>query len=225
MESLTATMYHKYSSSKTPEIENLNSNPSIRRSNFEFCGFHLRIARFMGAEMGVSSYVWESGIVLCRYFEKENLNFTGKKLLELGSGTGIVGILATLLGGTVTMTDQPEIMKQINNNISINIPFACRHRLNTCALNWGEDHTHFATDYDIILGSDIVYSSSSYPALLDTLRYFCNQRTTIYLASELRSGNGSLPFHEMILPTHFNCQIVDRLDTKYIAVYKLTSKK
>ncbi|XP_041070088.1 EEF1A lysine methyltransferase 3-like [Carcharodon carcharias] len=219
---MTTTQYREYLNFETPENENRASKPSIRRSNFEFCGFNLRIIRFMDAEMGVSSYVWESGIVLCRYFEKENISFTGKKVIELGSGTGIVGILATLLGGTVTMTDQPEILKQINNNISINIPFACRHRLKVCALTWGENQTDFATDYDVILGSDLVYSSSSYPALVDTLRYLCSQGTTIYLASEFRTGNGSLPFHEVILPTHFNCQIVDRLETKYIAVYKLT---
>eukprot|EP00061_Rhincodon_typus_P016145 g44200.t1 len=37
------------------------------------------------------------GLVLCRYFENEKIDFTGKKVLELGSGTGIVGILAVLL--------------------------------------------------------------------------------------------------------------------------------
>ncbi|XP_067894309.1 EEF1A lysine methyltransferase 3-like [Heterodontus francisci] len=219
---MTTTQHREHPSSETPENENHTSTPSIRRSQFEFCGFNLKIVRFMDPGLGVSSYVWESGIVLCRYFEKENINFIGKKVIELGSGTGIVGILATLLGGNVTMTDQPHILKQINNNISINIPFACRHRTNVCALMWGEDQTNFPTDYDVILGSDIVYSSSSYPALVDTLRHLCNQGSTIYLTSEFRTGNGSLPFHEVILPDYFDCQVVDRLETKYIAVYKLT---
>lgn len=38
------------------------------------------------------------GVALCRYFEKQNASFTGKTVIELGSGTGIVGILTTLLG-------------------------------------------------------------------------------------------------------------------------------
>ncbi|GCC35810.1 EEF1A lysine methyltransferase 3-like [Chiloscyllium punctatum] len=219
---MAATQSREQCSSKARESENRTPTAAIRRSNFEFCGFNLKIVRFMDAELGVSSYVWEAGVALCRYFEKENVSFTGKKVIELGSGTGIVGILATLLGGNVTMTDQPAILRQINNNISINVPFACRHRLKVCALTWGEDLNNFNTDYDVVLGSDIVYSSSSYTALVDTLRHLCSQRTTIYLASEFRSGNGSLSFHEVTLPGYFNCQVVDRLETKYIAVYKMT---
>ncbi|XP_020372073.1 EEF1A lysine methyltransferase 3-like [Rhincodon typus] len=176
----------------------------------------------MDAEMGFSSYVWEAGVVFCRYFEKENVSFTGNKVIELGSGTGIVGILATLLGGNVTVTGQPAILRQINNNISINVPFACRHRSKVCALTWGEDQNNFNTDYDVVMDSDIVYSSSSYTALVDALGHLCSQRTTIYLASEFRSGNGSLSFHEVTLPGYFNCHVLDRLETKYIAVYKLT---
>ncbi|XP_078089373.1 EEF1A lysine methyltransferase 3-like [Mustelus asterias] len=219
---MTTTKYETYSSSQTAKNENSTSPTSIRRSNYVFCGFNLKITGFMDAEMGVSSYIWESGLVLCQYFEKANISFTGKKVIELGSGTGIVGILAALLGGTVTMTDLPEILKQINNNIAINIPSACRHRLKVRALTWGEDHADFDNDYDVVLGSDLVYSSSSYPALVDTLRYFCHRGTTVYLSSEFRNGNGSLLFHEVMLPTHFNCQIIDRLEAKYIAVYKLT---
>lgn len=37
-------------------------------------------------------------LALCDYFEEHKLNFWGKKVLELGAGTGIVGILVALLG-------------------------------------------------------------------------------------------------------------------------------
>ncbi|XP_067847945.1 EEF1A lysine methyltransferase 3-like [Heptranchias perlo] len=210
------------STTQNREQSSYDANAVIRRSNFEFCGFSLKIARMMDSKMGVSSYIWDAGIALCRYFEKEDISFTGKKVIELGSGTGTVGILATLLGGNVTLTDQPNILKQIDNNVSINIPFACRHRLKVCALTWGQDQANFPTDYDFILGSDIVYSSVCYPALIETLRHLANQRTNIYLSSEFRTGNGSLPFHEVLLPEYFNCQAVDRLEDKSITVFKLT---
>ncbi|XP_067847947.1 EEF1A lysine methyltransferase 3-like [Heptranchias perlo] len=192
----------------------------IRQDNFEFCGYSLKIA--MGVNLGVSAYVWDSGIALCRYFEKEKISFTGKKVIELGSGTGIVGILVTLLGGAVTMTDQPDTLKQIEYNVSTNIPTASRHRLKVRPLTWGEDQTNFPTDYDFILGSDIVYSSVTYPSLIRTLHYLANQGTTIYLSSEFRKGNGSLSFHEVLLPEYFNCLVVDRLEDKDITVYKMT---
>ncbi|XP_062886897.1 EEF1A lysine methyltransferase 3-like [Mobula hypostoma] len=204
------------------ENEDNESANLIRWNNFEFCGFSLKIARIMDARLGISSYIWDAGISLCQYFEKEDINFTGKEVIELGSGTGIVGILAALLGGNVTMTDKPDTLKQINSNISINVPLACRHRLNVRPLTWGEDHKNFPTNYDFILGSDIVYSSVCYPALLETLRYLSSEETTIYLSSELRNGNGSIPFHDVILPDYFNCEVVSRLESKSIIVYKLT---
>ncbi|XP_067894311.1 EEF1A lysine methyltransferase 3-like [Heterodontus francisci] len=200
-------------------------HPSIyyaNKDNFEFCGYNLRIARNTSANLGVSAYVWDAGIALCRYFEKENISFTGKKVIELGSGTGIVGILATLLGGNVTLTDQPNILQQIEYNVATNIPSACRHRLNVRPLTWGEDHTKFPNEYDFILGSDLVYSSVSYSSLIRTLHYLANQETTIYLSSAFRKGNGSLSFHEVLLPEYFNCLVVDRLADKDITVYKMT---
>ncbi|XP_025048470.1 EEF1A lysine methyltransferase 3 isoform X3 [Alligator sinensis] len=36
-------------------------------------------------------------LALCQYFEEQQLDFRGKQVIELGAGTGIVGILATLL--------------------------------------------------------------------------------------------------------------------------------
>ncbi|XP_055496021.1 EEF1A lysine methyltransferase 3-like [Leucoraja erinacea] len=199
------------------------SDPTVIFENkYEFCGYNLKIARFINANLGFSAYVWEAGVALCRYFEKQNASFTGKTVIELGSGTGIVGILTTLLGGEVTMTDKPNTLKQIENNVSINIPSACRHRINVQALTWGEDHARFPTNYDFILGSDIVYSSVSYPALVETLCHLAQQGATIYLSSELRKMNGSPYFHDELLPRHFNCQVVDKVDGKNVIVYKMT---
>ncbi|XP_048394351.2 EEF1A lysine methyltransferase 3-like [Stegostoma tigrinum] len=198
------------------------SNPIVYENKYEFCGYCLRISRFINANLGFSAYVWEAGIALCQYFQKEKISFTGKKVIELGSGTGIVGILATLLGGDVTVTDKPNILKQIENNVSINVPAACQHRVKVRALTWGEDQIKFPTVYDFVLGSDIVYSSVSYPALIETLRYLARQGATIYLATEIRRSNDSALFHEKLLPRYFNCQVVDSLETKSIIVCKLS---
>ncbi|XP_067894314.1 EEF1A lysine methyltransferase 3-like [Heterodontus francisci] len=219
---MTTALSPEHSSKDSAKEENYSSSCYISHNDFEFCGYSLKIARIMGAKLGVSAYVWDAGVALCQYFEKNNISFTGKKVIELGSGTGIVGILATLLGGDVTMTDKPNVLKQIEKNVSVNVPTACSHRLKVRPLIWGENHTTFPTDYDFILGSDIVYSSVTYPALLETLRYLANQGTTIYLCSEIRKRNGSPSFHEERLPQYFNCQVVDRLEDKDITLYKMT---
>ncbi|XP_067894310.1 EEF1A lysine methyltransferase 3-like [Heterodontus francisci] len=203
-------------------MKEYSSTRFIKQNNYTFCGYNLKIARILGANLGVSAYVWDSGIALCKYFEKEKISFTGKKVIELGAGTGIVGILAALLGGNVTITDKPKSLMQIRNNVYINIPPVCRNRLKVRPLVWGEDDANFPTDYDFILGSDIVYQSDAYPDLVDTLLHLSSEHTTIYLATEFRTDNGSLAFHEVLLTEYFNCGIVDTSKDKDIAVYKIS---
>ncbi|XP_067848079.1 EEF1A lysine methyltransferase 3-like [Heptranchias perlo] len=222
LERMTTARFQENSGDDAPKEGGCDSTTVIYENKYEFCGYNLKITRFINANLGFSAYVWQAGIALCRYFEKEKISFTGRKVIELGSGTGIVGILAALLGGDVTMTDKPNILKQIENNVSINIPTARRHRLKVSALTWGENHTDFPTDYDFILGSDIVYSSVTYPALIETLRHLADRGATIYLSSEIRKGNGSPAFHMELLPQYFNCRVIDRLEDKDITVYKMT---
>uniref|UniRef100_A0A4W3JIE9 Protein-lysine methyltransferase METTL21B-like n=2 Tax=Callorhinchus milii TaxID=7868 RepID=A0A4W3JIE9_CALMI len=175
-------------------------------NRYYFCGHIMKISRDENASLG--SHVWQAGVGLCHYFEREEISFAGKKVIELGSGTGIVGILAVLLGGNVTFTDQTFVLKQIKYNISVNIPASCKDRTKVCSLHWGEDQNNFPSDYDIILGSDIVYSRSSYPLLLQTLKHLSNQGTTIYISSQIRPLNKSEIYHEEVLTQHFNSQLV-----------------
>lgn len=40
-------------------------------------------------------------LLLCRYFEEQSVELPGKRVIELGAGTGVVGILAARLGMSV----------------------------------------------------------------------------------------------------------------------------
>ncbi|XP_069773335.1 EEF1A lysine methyltransferase 3-like isoform X2 [Narcine bancroftii] len=190
---------------------------------FKFCGHSLNIGQHYDINLGFSASIWKAALVLCQYFEQEKINFSGRKVIELGSGTGIVGILAVLLGGEVTMTDQENVLSQIEYNVSINIPSHSRHRSKVCALAWGKDHMKFPTNYDFILGSDIVYTSLTYPLLLKTLLHLSQGPTIIYLSSKLRKGNHSANFHEKLLPRYYSCQLVHQVEDKSINVYKMST--
>ncbi|XP_043744618.1 EEF1A lysine methyltransferase 3 isoform X1 [Cervus elaphus] len=68
------------------------------KSRFCFCGHVLNITENFGSRLGVAARVWDAALSLCSYFESHNVDFRGKKVIELGAGTGIVGILAALQG-------------------------------------------------------------------------------------------------------------------------------
>uniref|UniRef100_UPI00398E835D EEF1A lysine methyltransferase 3-like n=1 Tax=Pristiophorus japonicus TaxID=55135 RepID=UPI00398E835D len=193
-------------------------------SRYLFCGNTLKITRDFSSNLGISAIIWEAGLVLCSFFEQEKISFSGKKVIELGSGTGIVGILAILLGGEVTLTDQPIVLNQIEFNIDKNIPAAIKQHSKVSALRWGENQDQFPTDYDVILGSDIVYSPQDFPSLLRTLRHLSNANTVIYICSKMRESMGAMNFHNKLVPQHFNSEIVHRNEDKEINVYKVTKK-
>ncbi|XP_078092169.1 EEF1A lysine methyltransferase 3-like [Mustelus asterias] len=200
---------------------NLKEDKEKLSSRFQFCGHEMSITRDFSKNIGVAMLIWEPCRVLCRYFEKEQIIFTGKKVIELGAGTGMVGILAILLGGDVTLTDQPKVLSQIEYNVTSNIPSANLQLAKVSALSWGIDHSQFPSDYDYILGSDIVYKSQEFDLLVNTLLHLSNRNTSIYLASKMRP---CIDFHEKLIPLHFNSEIVYRIAEKEINVYKMTKK-
>ncbi|XP_061470973.1 EEF1A lysine methyltransferase 3 isoform X2 [Rhineura floridana] len=163
-------------------------------------------------------------LTLCEYFEAQKLNFWGKKVIELGAGTGVVGILAALLGGDVTITDLPMALKQIEENVHRNLPVECMARTRVCALSWGLDHKGFPSTYDFILGADIVYLKDTYPLLIRTFQHLCGAQSTIYLSSKMRQEHSTSLFFETLLPMYFTSKLAFRDEVENINIYKVTSK-
>ncbi|CAK6443249.1 unnamed protein product [Pipistrellus nathusii] len=81
-----------------PREVGLFADSYSERSRFSFCGHVLSITQTFGSRLGVAARVWDSALSLCNYFENHKVDFRGKKVIELGAGTGIVGILAALQG-------------------------------------------------------------------------------------------------------------------------------
>lgn len=81
-----------------PREVRLFADSYSKKSRFYFCGHVLSITENFGSRLGVAAHVWDAALSLCNYFESQNVDFRGKKVIELGAGTGIVGILAALQG-------------------------------------------------------------------------------------------------------------------------------
>nr|XP_039327572.1 EEF1A lysine methyltransferase 3 isoform X1 [Saimiri boliviensis boliviensis] len=86
------------SESVFPREVGLFADSYSEKSRFCFCGHVLNITQNFGSRLGVAARVWDAALSLCNYFESQNVDFRGKKVIELGAGTGIVGILAALQG-------------------------------------------------------------------------------------------------------------------------------
>ncbi|GAB5573983.1 protein N-lysine methyltransferase METTL21A isoform X1 [Prionailurus iriomotensis] len=225
------------SESVFPREVGLFADSYSEKSRFSFCGHVLSITQNFGSRLGVAARVWDAALSLCNYFESQNVDFRGKKVIELGAGTGIVGILAALqvlaevmssgkfsrpmkfgFGGDVTITDLPLALEQIRGNVQANVPAGGRAQVR--ALSWGIDQHVFPGDYDLVLGADIVYLEPTFPLLLGTLQHLCGPHGTIYLASKMREEHGTESFFQHLLPQHFQLELAQRDEDENVNIYR-----
>ncbi|KVH92371.1 EEF1A lysine methyltransferase 3-like [Cynara cardunculus var. scolymus] len=113
------------------------------------------------------------------------------RILELGSGTGVVGIAASaVLGADVTVTDLPHVLPNLKFNVDANsVVLAPRGgQVRVGALSWGnkEEMEAIGREYDLIIGSDVVYHDNLYDPLLETLRYLFLDGEKVFLMAHLR---------------------------------------
>ncbi|XP_068450961.1 EEF1A lysine methyltransferase 3-like [Clinocottus analis] len=194
---------------------------------FTLLGQELKIRQVFGSSLGVAAAVWESALHLCRYFEQQSVELRGKRAIELGSGTGVVGILAARLGAVVTLTDLPLTLPQLQDNVSANAPSSSWPSTLPAVLplSWGEDHMSFPSDWDLVLCADIIYLPETYPLLLETLAHLCKNRAVAYLSSKMREEHETPGFYEDCLPSRFNVELVHRDGSQNINIYRASLRK
>ncbi|KAK3252003.1 hypothetical protein CYMTET_38685, partial [Cymbomonas tetramitiformis] len=134
-------------------------------------------------ELGAT--LWGSAIVLCAAISDPG-NFTagwfvGKRVLDLGAGTGIMGLALAALGAReVVLTDnEPRLLKIMQKNISLNSASG-------------------RPPFDIIVACDCIYEGGD--GLVSTLQSCCAAEGIVLLAYEPRGQVwGESPFHQDLL--------------------------
>ncbi|KAF1662888.1 Protein N-lysine methyltransferase METTL21A, partial [Aptenodytes patagonicus] len=144
--------------------------------------------------LGVAAVVWDAAVVLCAYLEMGGIDLRDQSVIELGAGTGLLGIVATLLdillyrlGAHVTITDRAAALEFLESNVQANLPSELRPRAVVKELTWGKDLGNFPPGaFDFILGADIVYLEETFAELLQTLEHLCSEQTVILLSCRIR---------------------------------------
>lgn len=111
---------------------------------------------------------WEAALLLGQFLASDHGNaiVRGKRVLELGAGTGMLSILcAKHLGvsGIIATDGDEAVVDAIKTNIFLNEIDASRTTVQTAALRWGWPLTGntFLEDYgmdvpEVVLGADVV---------------------------------------------------------------------
>ncbi|KAF2707093.1 hypothetical protein K504DRAFT_50053 [Pleomassaria siparia CBS 279.74] len=138
---------------------------------------------------GCGGMLWPAGMVLSKYLlrhQKENLS--GKEIVELGAGGGLVG-LAVALGCTTTttihITDQLPMYELMKKNIALN---KLDSKVSASIYDWGAPPPSSIppTHPDMILAADCVYFEPAFPLLQRTLQDLMGDNTVCYFCFKRR---------------------------------------
>ena len=100
-------------------------------------------------DAGTGSSVWDGAVVLARYLETHPAKVAGRRVVELGSGTGFGGLVAARLGASeVLLTDLDQCLPLIEANVRRN---GLADRVAAAPLRWGEPADVSA---DVVLVAD-----------------------------------------------------------------------
>ena len=151
---------------------------------------------------GVAAVVWEAAVVLATYLQTISATMSGKRVLELGSGTGMSGIAACMLGAEVTFTDLEGSLDVCLSNIELNLNSTRGHSYEVKPLNWCQDlKTEWGgKKFDFIIGADLIYIEDVFEDLVRTIGFFMglNEDTVMYLSGKIRYEERYGKFRKML---------------------------
>ncbi|XP_019721071.1 protein N-lysine methyltransferase METTL21D [Hippocampus comes] len=165
----------------------------------------------------VGCVVWDAAIVLAKYLETKQFYdpssgvnlWAGQRVVELGAGTGVVGLMAATLGANVSVTDLEDLQTLLKVNIQGNQALISGGSITAKVLKWGEDVSGFLPHPNYVLMADCIYYKQSVTPLVETLKLLSGPETCIICCYEQRT-EGINPKVEKqffeLLQQSFNCE-------------------
>ncbi|PHH72444.1 hypothetical protein CDD80_4547 [Ophiocordyceps camponoti-rufipedis] len=140
---------------------------------------------------------WEAALHLGQYLCLHRGLVAGKRVLELGAGTGYVSILCAkhLSCAHAVATDgSDEVVSKLAENFALN--HVDPSRLMAMKLQWGgeddeaeDDEVQTPGSYDVVLAADVIYDTRAVPALVATISHLVEARagTEAYISATRRN--------------------------------------
>lgn len=171
------------------------------------CGPHtLEIVQCAGR--GLGSTVWNAGLVFARLvledaprpacpFRFSREFWSGKSVLELGCGTGVVSVALKKAGAAeVVATDySPDLLELTATNAAEN-----GVTLETAELDWrSPERARVAGPFDVLVAADVIYAESAFEPLIDTVLFLSRpggaaEGADLYMVHETHNAGTRLFF-------------------------------
>ncbi|XP_029983437.1 protein N-lysine methyltransferase METTL21D [Sphaeramia orbicularis] len=176
----------------------------------------------------VGCVVWDAAIVLAKYLETKQFCdpstgvnvWAGRRVVELGAGTGAVGLMAATLGAQVYVTDLEELQTLLKANILENQEVIGTGSITAKVLKWGEDVSDYMPPPHYILMADCIYYEQSVVPLVETLKLLAGPETCIICCYEQRTEGVNPKVEKQffeLLQQNFSCEEIpsDKQDPEF----------
>lgn len=213
--------------------------PSSTSFNFTKAGeIIIRETTYTEAEIGFQT--WGAGIILAKIIDCGEININGAKVLEIGSGTGLAGLICGKLNAKITyMTDyrnfqlikDPVVLDNIRRNIETN---ELADRVKCVKLDWRECVSEpnlqhegiLTTDFDIIIAADVVFDYSHSKLVPKVAKLYCQNGAKFHVITpyRLKFAGEIQEFEKNMIEEGFfieNTRLIERdtIDFRYSVYY------
>uniref|UniRef100_A0A8C8VQ70 Histone-arginine methyltransferase METTL23 n=1 Tax=Pelusios castaneus TaxID=367368 RepID=A0A8C8VQ70_9SAUR len=140
-------------------------------------------------------YVWPCAVVLAQYLWFHRRMLPGKRILEIGAGVSLPGIVAAKCGAEVTLSDAEELPQslkncqrscELNNLLGVHI----------IGLTWGQISPNLLSlpQVDIILASDVFFDPEDFEDVISTVYFLMkkNPHAQFWTTYQVRSSDWSI---------------------------------
>lgn len=153
----------------------------------------VRIPEIMNPQYGM--FTWPAAPVLAQFIWYNRDQIKGKQVVEIGAGTALPGLVASLCGATVILTDKEEYPQCLDN---------CRKSclangqdaIQVVGITWGQFTPNLLNlpKADIILGSDCFYDTKDFDDILATVSFLMekNFQAKFWSTYQERSSSHSI---------------------------------
>ncbi|KAK9478817.1 putative methyltransferase-domain-containing protein [Lipomyces japonicus] len=191
---------------------------------------NLRLALLEETGNSVNKHLWDSGLLLANYISTSSAAIQKKilsslipsiasgkivRILELGTGCGLVGILFSKLvpNSEVYLSDLESTRDVCERNIALNKDRHGRHgKMRFVTFDWdsssntaSENAEVYDKDWDLVISCDCTYNPDSFGILTDVMQKVIGQTTKLLLVHKDRHGSEKQIFDMLRDKTKFVC--------------------
>eukprot|EP00164_Ancoracysta_twista_P009102 GFYU01013374.1.p1 GENE.GFYU01013374.1~~GFYU01013374.1.p1 ORF type:complete len:303 (-),score=67.69 GFYU01013374.1:149-949(-) len=163
--------------------------------------------------------LWTATIQMAKYMEHHHHpnganSLADKNVMELGCGTGFLGIVTAAQGAQCVLTDLPDVIGLTKENVSNNSNVITTPPGDTIILpyTWGETDVNTfkqqlsderkskglgeVGEFDLVIACEVIYTKELVQPLLDTLLAVTGPSTRVLYAADTRGREGVKLFFE-----------------------------